>query len=588
MGAIAAFLAERGEAQPETVETMSRAAPHRGGLVETLVHGRCALSSACRDDLPDSGLASVDGVAAAFTGTLDNAADLARELERRNVAVPEQSAAGLVAAAFRLYGEELPARLRGVFAGAVTDGDRLICFRDHLGYAPLFYRADARGFLAATEAKQVIAGAGIRREPDLEVVERIFYKQIDDETPSAVRGVHRLPKSTLITAGEGLPRRRRYWEPEAVLETATLSEEDVQARFDELMDQAVTRSLTGNDVVSLSGGIDSPAVAAYAAPRHVELAGEPLHAVSVVYPRYPSVDERRYVELLAGYFALPLHTHEQHANALDRVAEWTALADTPYQAAALAQYEEDYRAIRELGFRTVLTGEHAEFVFALQWHLLDHYLTHLRLAPARRELAARRARGASWRWLARETALALAPHAVLKALARRRPALVPDWIDAGKAVEEEPVPARQRWRNLQLSAFIGPGISVEAEEVCQAACGVRTRRPWADVDLWELFLSLPAEQKFPDLRNKSLVRRLLRGRVPDEILDRRRKTVFNEAMLAEIDWDVLRRFLVDPEHRLAGVDYERLRERLERRDLEALDYRWARNLATMHAFLSQW
>ena len=35
--------------------------------------------------------------------------------------------------------------------------------------------------------------------------------------------------------------------------------------------------------------------------------------------------------------------------------------------------------------------------------------------------------------------------------------------------------------------------------------GVDVRRPFVDVDLWEFFLSLRAEVKFPDTRSKTLV-----------------------------------------------------------------------------------
>ena len=570
---------------------MSTAAPHRGRRLETLVHGRCALACSNPDDTSDAGLASGDGVAAAFVGTLDNARPLAKDLERRGLVSSAASPAALLAAGFHAYGEALPARLRGVFAGVVTTGDRVYCFRDQLGYGPLFYRSDESGFYAATEAKQVVAGAGIRKEPDLDVVEQLFFGTYDDDTPCALRGVLRLPKATVLAAGSDGVRLRRYWEPESLLETARLSYEDVQARFDELMDQAVTRCVTGHDVVSLSGGIDSPAVAAFAAPRHLEVSGRPLHALSVVYPRFPSVDESRYVEMLADHFGIPLHTYEQRANALDRLADWVALTDTPYPAAALAHYEEDCRRARELGFRTVLTGEHAEHIFAMQWFLMDHLLTHVRLRAVRRELEERRARGASFASLVLTIARALAPASVLAARRRRRRAGVPEWVDFRKANEAAAatfVPARDRWSKLQLSAFIGPGVSVEAEEVCQAVCGVRTRRPWADVDLWELFLSLPAELKFPDTRYKGLVRDLLRGRVPDEILDRRDKTLFDEAMLADIDYSTLRRFLVAPEYRFEGIDYELLGERLRREDFQLVDYTWARNLATFHAFLSQW
>ncbi len=59
--------------------------------------------------------------------------------------------------------------------------------------------------------------------------------------------------------------RARYWHPERMLETARLTPDEIQERFDELMIQAATRMVAGDDVVLLSGGVDSPAVAAYAA-----------------------------------------------------------------------------------------------------------------------------------------------------------------------------------------------------------------------------------------------------------------------------------------------------------------------------------
>lgn len=591
MGAIGAYLAASARPSTRPAEAMTAAVPHRGERRETFLHGRCALACVNGAGPDDAELGVACGIAAAFAGTLDNAADVERDLVRRRLLAAGSSRAELIATGFAAYGEDLPGRLRGVFSAIVTDGRRAYAFRDHLGYGLLFYREDAHGFYAATEAKQVVAGAGIRREPDLDVVDSIFFNTYGDDTPCALRGVRRLPKSHGITAGPAGLKLRRYWDPEALLESARISDVDLQDRFAELFDQAVSRCLTGADVISLSGGIDSPAVAAFAAPRHLELSGRPLQALSAVYPRYPSVDERAYIELLAEHFQIPLHTFEQQANMLDDLAHWVALSDGPFPAAALAHYAEDYGLARRLGFRSILTGEHAEFVFALNWYVVDHYLSHGRLHDLRRHLDARRAKGASWRRLAKDVARGVAPGRLLAARERRTRLGLPAWIDSARASEglaNGIASARQRWRRLQLSAFYGPGLSAEAEAICQAACGVRARRPWTDVDLFELFLGLPAAQKFPDLGGKSLVKRFMRGRVPDAILDRKGKTVFDEALLAQIDYVTLRRFLIEPAHRLAGVDYKALAERLRREDLERADYQYARQLAGVHAFLAQW
>ncbi len=589
MSGLAAYLAPDERATAGVVETMSAAAPHRGDRIETLVHGRCALAVADHEGDDRASIASVDGVAAAFAGSLDNAADLARDLAARGLDVASATPAALIARGHRVYGDALPARLRGVFTVAVTDGERLHCFRDHLGYGLLFYRWDGRQLHVATEAKQVVAGAGIPKQPDAEVVERIFFGLFDDDTPAALRGVSRLPKAHRLVAGAQGMRVHRYWDPEPLVEGRPVPDDELADRFAALMDQAVSRCITGSDTISLSGGIDSPAVAAFAAPRHLERGGKPLQAMTAVYPKHPAVDERKWVEILVERFGIPLHTFELQRRPDQDLERWVVLTDGPYRAASMALYAEHYEIARSLGARTALTGEHAEFVYALDWYLLDHLITHGRLGPLRRQLRNRHDRGRSWPTLARAMAEAVAPGRLLAARELRRRRGLPDWIDgpkASRAVAEEITSAPQRWRRLQVSAFRGPGLSSEAVGICQEVTRVQARRPWADVDLFEFFLGLPAEQKFPDASSKNLVRRLLKGRVPDEILQRRDKTVFDDAALANIDYSTFDRYLVDPPHRFSGVDYAMVAERLRGRSLTLVDYNWMRQLANAHAFLA--
>jgi hypothetical protein len=99
---------------------------------------------------------------------------------------------------------------------------------------------------------------------------------------------------------------------------------------------------------------------------------------------------------------------------------------------------------------------------------------------------------------------------------------------------------------------------------------------------------LPAEQKFPDVTTKGLVRRLLRGRVPDEVLDRSEKTVFNDSVAERIDHADLRRWLGDAPPLIPGVDYDRLAKRLADEDMGVFEYLWARDLASIHAFIALW
>jgi asparagine synthase (glutamine-hydrolysing) len=80
----------------------------------------------------------------------------------------------------------------------------------------------------------------------------------------------------------------------------------------------------------------------------------------------------------------------------------------------------------------------------------------------------------------------------------------------------------------------------------------------------------------------------LRGILPDEILDRKRKTLFNDHVMTQVDYPTLKRLLVNPRHRLPAVDYTRLAQRIEQQDMNRFDWFWAKDLAWIHAFLNAW
>ena len=592
MGSLAASLARRDAPGPQNVRRALEAAPHRGPVREVAVRGACAIGISDTDALPEAWLAEERDLIVGFTGVLDNAADLASELKARGFPPAASDPASVVAGLFRVDAERAFASLRGAFALALTDGERLWCARDQVGYRPLSYRDDVRISMVASEAKQVAAGAGLTPAPDLEVLQRIFYGNYDDDTPAALLGVSRVPKSTALRTDARGTARMRYWHPERLLETGRFTDTEVQERFDEIFGGAVARMLVGTDAVALSGGIDSPAIAAYAAPAFERRFGRPLPALTAVYPEHPSVDESAWVQIVVDALGMDLHTYRRDAPQLDRLQEWAALFDGPVPVFPPADAERHFGVARDLGITSVMNGAVAELVFDMRSHLLAHLVRHGRLGAARDHASLQRAKGVPLGGIAKQFGSALLPARAYAVYLRRRPpkrgARVPPWIDIAKVNERAvgaAAPAAERWRRAQVGGLIGPGLSAEANEVVQEVTGSRARYPWADVDVWEFFMSLPAEVKFPDARTKGLVRRLLRGRVPDPILDRTEKTIFNEAAEAGIEYEHLRRWTGSGSFRMPGVDYALLHERIDRGEMNVFEYIWAKDLAMVHAFI---
>jgi asparagine synthetase B (glutamine-hydrolysing) len=361
------------------------------------------------------------------------------------------------------------------------------------------------------------------------------------------------------------------------------------------MTQAVRRNLTGADVVSLSGGLDSPTVAAFAAQEHLRLSGQPLAALSAVYPDQPDVDESPWIEETAAFLGLPLHTYRRTADLLSGLQEWTRLFDGPVPTIALNDAKEHYGTAAALGFRGMLTGELAEFLVDQRRYLPSHLLRSRKWKAVRNAYRAQRSRGVSAVSFARQLTQSFTPLPLEKLRIRVKGPVrsvgLPPWVDADRVTRadvsklERP---RDRWRTSQLTALIGPGLTMEADEVCQEICGVMSRRPWADVDLFEFFLSLPADVKYMGQRRKDLIRTLMRGRVPDTVLDRPTKTLFNASIMARIEYGELRRWLIDPPVRVRSIDYETLKDRLEHEGMDLIEYQWAKDLACVHAFLALW
>ena len=592
MGSIVVVHSPAG-AERAAVERALRAAPHRGGELELHVDGSIGLGSSNVDGPADAWTAAGNGKAAVLTGSLDNLAELQVEL-----GASEGGPAGTILAAFGAWGAAAPARLRGVFAGAWTDGTELVVFRDQLGLAPLFYLEGAHGLVAATEGKQVAAGAGIAREPDVDCVEAMFFGRFDAHR-TMLRGVDRFPRASTATLAPGRPAVfRRYWDPEPLLETASVTLPEARERLAELVAQAVRRSLTGRDAISLSGGIDSPTIAAFAAPQTRELTGERLLAVSSVYPEDPGVDESSWIRMVTEYLDLRLHAYTPTSRPLDDAEHWVDLLDGPVDTMSIPELAENYRLARELGATNVLTGEMAEWVFTFGQHLIGHLILHGRGRASLAWARDQRARGASWRRLVKNAGPSLVSprlaHGYRRLRGREDFRQLPSWVDPEVAGSPGPRPdlarpARRRWLEHQLDPIVGVGAySFDADALCAAACGVHVRRPLVDVDLWEFVLSLPAEIKFPDALPKSLLRESVRGRLPDELLDRTDKTFFNDFALRTADYEGIRRLALDSDLRIEGVDYRALEARVEARDLGVVELLWAYDLARAHAFLGLW
>jgi asparagine synthase (glutamine-hydrolysing) len=168
------------------------------------------------------------------------------------------------------WGEAMVERLNGMFAFAVLDSRRGTVFlaRDRMGIKPLHYAIDGKRLVFASELKALLRDSALRREIDPVALDQYLAYEFVPSPRTIVRGIAKLQPAHTLTwsVADGTHRLRRYWSPELGVDDAprrrTLDEECEELRS--VLRESVSKELI-SDVplgVFLSGGIDSSAVTA--------------------------------------------------------------------------------------------------------------------------------------------------------------------------------------------------------------------------------------------------------------------------------------------------------------------------------------
>src|SRR5882672_7893003 len=169
-------------------------------------------------DLSDRGaqpMASSDGaVSISFNGEIYNYRALRVELEGRGFTFRTESDTEVL---LQLYADRGPAMvecLRGMFAFALWDAPRrrLLLARDPLGIKPLYYADDGWTLRFASQAKALLAGGAVSRDPDPAGIVGFHLLGSVPEPFTVWQGIRAVPAgATMIVDATGSQAPRQYY-----------------------------------------------------------------------------------------------------------------------------------------------------------------------------------------------------------------------------------------------------------------------------------------------------------------------------------------------------------------------------------------
>lgn len=301
---------------------------------------------------------------------LDNRGDILRALPR-DCTPRSNTDSAIILAAYQAWGEACVERLVGDFAFVIWDGDqrRIFAARDISGARQLFYYRDRERLIVASDRTQLFQDPSIPFEVDEDQLVEFLapvFQWTSGWDQGMFRNVFVLDAGCTLRAERGTVIVRRFWEwrerdpdrrpaSQVIEEYLHTLEEAVRCRL---------RSRAPRVAVELSGGLDSPAVAALAARISGGSAHE-LHTLSLVFDQFPEVDERQRIQTVLDRY--PLAPHFLVADDLYRSVyfepEWeprSVLA--PHEITAVLAGPALEQLAAQLGCRVVLTGQMGDSV----------------------------------------------------------------------------------------------------------------------------------------------------------------------------------------------------------------------------------
>ncbi|HEX2129351.1 MAG TPA: asparagine synthase (glutamine-hydrolyzing) [Solirubrobacterales bacterium] len=471
-------------------------------------------------------------------GEIYNYRSLREELLRRG---HELRTDGDTEVLVHLYEEEGPQfvqRLRGMFAIALWDGrrDRLLLARDRFGIKPLYW-ARVRDTLAfGSELRALQRVPGFDRELDADALEAYLAFNSIPSPLTIFAGARKLGAGELLEWSPGTePRTTRWARPAPVAATDVRSEPEtaLAAELRERLADSVRAHLVADVPVGvlLSGGVDSATLAALAAqngPRPMTF------SIGFEESTFNELDRAR---LVANRYGTDHHELVVRPDAVALLPRLVEAFDEPFgDSSALPTYLVSELASRDV--KVVLSGEGGDELFGGYYtYVADRLAPWLRLpARAARPLvealpsstrkvsldykAKRFVRAANLPPLERHHAWKeiFAEDARADLLAGSRRGADPVELLRARYAETAGAESLARLQDVDLGVYLVDDLLVKTDRASMAH-SLEARVPFLDPVVSELALAVPRSALLRRLEKKRLLRRAVRGLVPDEILD---------------------------------------------------------------------
>ncbi len=291
-----------------------------------------------------------------FNGEIYNYSELRADLEAKGHIFANNADTEVLLHAYEEYGEDMVAKLRGMFAFAIWDKktETLFAARDFFGIKPFYYALVDDCLIYGSEIKSILDHPKYKKQVNELALENYLTFQYSVLEESFFKGIFKLMPSHYLIFKDGKLDIKRYWEPVFEPDNNKSLDDFVNEIDNAMHDSIEAHKISDVEVGSfLSSGVDSSYVAA-------TFKGDKTFTVGFDYEKYNEVD---YAKALSDKIKIDnyskLVTSQEYWNEIPKIQYHMdePLADP----AAIALYFVSQTAAKHV--KVALSGEGADEFF---------------------------------------------------------------------------------------------------------------------------------------------------------------------------------------------------------------------------------
>ncbi|CAB50067.1 asparagine synthase (glutamine-hydrolyzing) [Pyrococcus abyssi] len=478
-----------------------------------------------------------------YNGEIYNFMEIRKELEEKGYTFTSNTDTEVILAAYLEWGFDCVERFNGMWAFVIYDKSKNILFlsRDRFGIKPLYYYYDGKNIIFSSEIKGILQHNIPRKPNDAVIFDFLYYNLLDHTEDTFFEGIKRLMPG--YNAVFDLNTRKfEAWKYYDLRERIEKRKEisDPQG-FKDLFLRAVKMRLVADVPVGscLSGGLDSSSIVC--AMRHLLPDGE-IKVFSLVFPG-KEIDESKYQRIVVdecrvSWYRTTFNVEDVLADIIDLIRT----QEEPFSTLSIYGQYRVMKLARENGMKVLLDGQGSDEILAGYHYFFGYYFVELlrkfKWGKLLREILAYKRIHGSLVPL-KNMVLYILPVWVTKRLWRRRfPYLREEFIEKFKKRPSKELIWKIKTLNealLLAETYYSLPHLLRFEDKNAMRWSIESRVPFCDHELVEYVLSLPPESKVSAGITKVLLRKGLKGILPDEIRNRASKVGF-----ATPDKDILK------------------------------------------------